>query len=310
MKPVDAVQPVDAGGAPDSSETGELPSASEAPESLEPLHSNTATWHDFSTNSLLSAPTPSRPAPPSPLKLGVALAGTALLLGGAALVGWHFLGGAPVTPRTRAPSAPHLTPQTPGSHAALPTLDAAPPTPAPDAVPGAPAVPDVPAPLTTPLPTPEIAAVPDVPAPLPTPLPPPDIAAEQVAPDTGSALAAVPVDPGADPDAECDRLTNQAETLAEPGRAAALLLRATELSVRNPHPVEALARLYLRTGNTTGAVEWASKLVSLRRRRAEARVLLGDAKRAAGDAAGAEQAYQEALQIDPADRTATQRLAQ
>ena len=47
-----------------------------------------------------------------------------------------------------------------------------------------------------------------------------------------------------------------------------------------------------------------------RRGRAEFRVLLGDARQQAGDAAGAQAAWREALELDPDNRAAHQRLGE
>lgn len=246
------------------------------------------------------------------MKLPIALAGGALLLGVGALVAWRF-----VVP-LYAEHASTLAPLPP-----TPTIDAPPialPPTQPDPVQHAVTVAQadageaaLPADAGTPAAPPPVALAPTLVADLVPPDAGPANAPALAAAEAltlATALDQVLADAAADPDAECERLTDEARDTADPGRAAALLLRAAELSVRNPHPVEALARLYLRTGNATGAVEWAGKLVALRRRRASFRVLLGDARRAAGNTAGAQSAYQEALEIDPNDADARQRLGQ
>jgi Flp pilus assembly protein TadD len=87
-----------------------------------------------------------------------------------------------------------------------------------------------------------------------------------------------------------------------------ILTRAAERAPTNAHPVEDLARLHLRRGNGAGAVFWANKYATLRSRRASAHILLGDARRLAGDSDGAQVAYEQALRIEPDSRDAMRRL--
>ncbi len=269
--------------------------------------------------------TPSASAPRS--KLPLALIGGALLLGVAALIAWRFAGpqliGATTTPVTTpvatprpivpadrptapTPTVPTTQPNTTdtalaanaplGTEAQQPTLPALPDVTPPDA--GAPVVAQTPT-IAVPRATPDASPA-DAPA----------LAAAEAQTLATALDHALAEGVAADPDSECERLTEEARNVADPARAAAMLTRAADLSARNPHPVEALARLYLRTGNAAGAVEWATKLVTLRRRRASFRVLLGDARRASGDDAAARSAYEEALGLDPDDREARQRLSQ
>jgi len=258
------------------------------------------------------AEAPAKDAPRS--KPPLALIGGALVLGVGALLAWRFAGpllnGAPSSPVTTPIAAPRRVVAANRPPAATPTV--------PTAQPGVTdtALAENPPPTEQPI-------LPELPAVAQTPT----IAVPHATPDAGPANApalaaaeaqtlataldhALAEGVAADPDTECERLTEDARNVADPARAAAMLTRAADLSVRNPHPVEALARLYLRTGNATGAVEWATKLVALRRRRASFRVLLGDARRAAGDEAAARGAYEEALGLDPDDREARQRLGQ
>jgi DNA-binding response OmpR family regulator len=110
---------------------------------------------------------------------------------------------------------------------------------------------------------------------------------------------------------DADAMTSEAERLIAAGdtaRAEVLLRRAMAEAPNNPHPVEALVRLYLSRRDGAAALPLAEKLVSLRRRRASYRVLLGDARRLQGDDAGAQAAYREALEIDPNDSRARSRL--
>ena len=269
--------------------------------------------------------TPSASAPRS--KLPLALIGGALLLGVAALIAWRFAGpqliGAPAPPVTTPVATPRAIVPADRPTAPTPTV----PTTQPNTTDTALAAN---APLGTEAQQPTLPALPDVPPPdagAPVVAQTPTIAVPRATPDAGPAdapaLAAAEAQTlataldhalaegvAADPDSECERLTEEARNVADPARAAAMLTRAADLSARNPHPVEALARLYLRTGNAAGAVEWATKLVTLRRRRASFRVLLGDARRASGDDAAARSAYEEALGLDPDDREARQRLSQ
>jgi DNA-binding response OmpR family regulator len=113
-----------------------------------------------------------------------------------------------------------------------------------------------------------------------------------------------------DPRVASERLTALARTIvaADPERAVSILTRAAERAPTNAHPVEDLARLHMRRGNAAAAVFWATKYVTLRSRRASAHLLLGDARRLAGDPDGAQVAYEEALRIEPENRDAMRRL--
>ena len=58
------------------------------------------------------------------------------------------------------------------------------------------------------------------------------------------------------------------------------------------------------------AIPFIENAIRRRGRRAEYRVLLGDARRDAGDLEGARAAWRQALEIDPDDRTAHERLGE
>ena len=60
----------------------------------------------------------------------------------------------------------------------------------------------------------------------------------------------------------------------------------------------ALAQIYLRAGLAPRAVEVATRLVERQPRQPGLQNLLGDARRAAGDAAGAQKAYEQAIALD------------
>ena len=77
---------------------------------------------------------------------------------------------------------------------------------------------------------------------------------------------------------------------------------------RNPHAVAGLAELYLARRDAARARQYAEQAVGLRRNRAVYRVLLGDALALAGDAEGARREWRRALDIEPHNRAARERL--
>jgi hypothetical protein len=111
--------------------------------------------------------------------------------------------------------------------------------------------------------------------------------------------------------AQSDVAVDQALAHERAGRlaeAAAAFAQAAAVHDLNPHAHAGLARVAMATGNAQEAVGHAERAARLRRRRPEYQVLLGDARRAAGDTAGARRAYEQALEIDPSDRDARERL--
>ncbi len=94
----------------------------------------------------------------------------------------------------------------------------------------------------------------------------------------------------------------------ELGRARATLDRAWELDPKNPQAMAGYATLYVATKNADEAAQWARKAVAKRPRRAQYKVLLGDALMLQGDAAGARKAWRKALAQDPGNRAARSRL--
>jgi hypothetical protein len=76
----------------------------------------------------------------------------------------------------------------------------------------------------------------------------------------------------------------------------------------NPHALAGLARERMARGDAAGAIRFAERAVSIRRRRASYRVLLGDAYRLAGDPTRARSEYEAAAEIDPEDGEARSRL--
>lgn len=95
---------------------------------------------------------------------------------------------------------------------------------------------------------------------------------------------------------------------ANPGRVQALLDEALLHDDRNPRAEQLYAELLLGQGRAAEAEERARRAVDLRRRRASYRVLLGDTLAAQGKHEEARRAYREALELDPDDPVAAQRV--
>ena len=89
-----------------------------------------------------------------------------------------------------------------------------------------------------------------------------------------------------------------------------LYRRALELDPRNHYAMIGLAEVYLGRNQPSQAIPLLENAIRRRRGRAEFRILLGDARQQAGDAAGAQAAWREALEIDPDNRQARQRLGE
>lgn len=92
--------------------------------------------------------------------------------------------------------------------------------------------------------------------------------------------------------------------------ARAAFERAIEVHDANPHAHAGLARLALDLGEPELALEHAERAATLRRRRARYQVLLGDARQASGDRPGARRAWERALDMDPDDADARERLGE
>lgn len=119
---------------------------------------------------------------------------------------------------------------------------------------------------------------------------------------------AAPADPSGSDNA-ADWVRAAADARDDPTRER-LYRRALELDPRNHHAMLGLAEVLLRRGQPQQAIPLIEGAIRRRRSRAEYRVLLGDARRQAGDLEGAEVAWREALEIDPNHRAARQRLGE
>ena len=137
--------------------------------------------------------------------------------------------------------------------------------------------------------------------------------ADPIPNDPPSADIAAPAAAGGGRDREAsDVLVARASPLirTNPADAQRLLEEAVLRDERNPHAAAGLAETHLASGNLREALHWAEQAISLRRRRAEYRLLLGDVLRADGKIDEARRAYRQALRYDPDDRDARARLAE
>lgn len=114
-------------------------------------------------------------------------------------------------------------------------------------------------------------------------------------------------DPNAPP-SDAEALVRQANEARDPNVKETLFRRALALDPRNHYAMLGLADIYMDRGQPNEAIPLIEGAIRRRARRSSYRVLLGDARRAAGDMAGARAAWQEALEIDPNDRLAHTRL--
>ncbi|MGE3630985.1 MAG: tetratricopeptide repeat protein, partial [Sandaracinaceae bacterium] len=133
-----------------------------------------------------------------------------------------------------------------------------------------------------------------------------DVATEDVATEDGAGG----VDPSASPEEQSEAFVAQAERAGQSDLAVGLYRRALAIDSRNHHAMIGLGELLLARNQPSAAIELFERAVRRRPRRASYRVLLGDARAAGGDAAGARRDWEEALSIDPEDRRAQQRLGQ
>lgn len=127
------------------------------------------------------------------------------------------------------------------------------------------------------------------------------------APETPETPEVPEVAPGDDPAAAATALVERAEDATDPV-AETLYRQALALDPRNHYAMLGLAEILMRRGQPAEAIPLIEGAIARRRNRAAYRVLLGDARRDAGDAAGARRAWEEALEIDPENRQAHDRL--
>ena len=90
--------------------------------------------------------------------------------------------------------------------------------------------------------------------------------------------------------------------------AEALARRALAKDDDDHHAMEVLARALIDQDRGVEAVQFARRIVEKRKKRVPYRLLLGDALLMIGDAAGARKEWQTALELEPGNREAKQRL--
>lgn len=105
-------------------------------------------------------------------------------------------------------------------------------------------------------------------------------------------------------------LLARADRAANAELAERLYRRVLQLEPREHHAMLGLGRILMERGAHVEAAEQLRGAVQRRPRRAAYRILLGDALSRAGDAAGARREWQEALELEPNNRQAQQRLGQ
>ncbi|MCZ7684217.1 MAG: tetratricopeptide repeat protein [Sandaracinaceae bacterium] len=105
-------------------------------------------------------------------------------------------------------------------------------------------------------------------------------------------------------------LLQRADRAGSSELAERLYRRVLQLEPREHHAMLGLGRILTERGAHAEAAEQLRGAVQRRPRRAAYRILLGDALSAAGDAAGARREWQEALELEPDNRQARQRLGQ
>jgi tetratricopeptide (TPR) repeat protein/DNA-binding NarL/FixJ family response regulator len=91
-------------------------------------------------------------------------------------------------------------------------------------------------------------------------------------------------------------------------RAERFFRRAVVLDAENGPASNGLADALLRLGDTSSALRWANRAVSVAPRDPAARVILGDVLFQQGDHGGAEVEWREALQLDPTNFLARRRV--
>jgi hypothetical protein len=90
--------------------------------------------------------------------------------------------------------------------------------------------------------------------------------------------------------------------------AAALLTKVVAQDPDDHHAIEELVRAWIAMRRGEDALKYAQQIVKKRPKRAAYRLLEGDARRLIGDAAGAANAFREALRLEPNNREAKQKL--
>jgi hypothetical protein len=126
------------------------------------------------------------------------------------------------------------------------------------------------------------------------------------------APAPPPEEPGRDQE-RSDALVAEARDLlrdgASPDRIERLLQDALAADERNPRAERLYAEFLMGLNRADLALPHAERAVSLRRRRASYRILLGDVLYALGDRVSARSAFEKAAELDPEDPEAVARLS-
>ncbi len=158
-----------------------------------------------------------------------------------------------------------------------------------------------------------------VPEPIAEPKPTPDPTAAEVVPvvappvaESPAAAAIEPAEPTRAAAPNGNAIENGNSPLPSGATDAALLPYQTALSAdpRDHHAMEGLVKIYLARGQHREALGYAEQIVKRRPKRAAYRILHGQALLGVGDRAGARQAFQEALALEPDNRDAQRLLAQ
>ncbi|MBX3271818.1 MAG: hypothetical protein KF729_16240 [Sandaracinaceae bacterium] len=204
------------------------------------------------------------------------------------------------------PLPARTVPTEPPSPAAVSPVDAPPPEPTPEATPAPAPTPALAAdePTPEPGPEPEVAAAPADPEPPRAPSDPVEVDQPEATEDDGGANAA-------SREREVAHLLRSGNFDRNRGRlreAEVAYLRALRLSPRNVRALVGLTRVAIARRDGPQAVRWATQLNNAAPRNPNNAVLLGDAYRAAGQRAQAEDAYRRAIELQPGHPNATRRL--
>jgi hypothetical protein len=136
-------------------------------------------------------------------------------------------------------------------------------------------------------------------------------AAPAAEPSASAEPAAAPTGAAGDAEADPDALLRKGQRLAAQGNtveARAALEQALALAADNPHVRTALAETLLKAGDAEAALVQAQAAVKLRPKRGRYQVLVGDVLKRLGKLDQAQVAWKKALEIDPEDAEAKQRL--